>query len=112
MNWDPDGSPEIESNFLNISLGTHIIGVQFSPAELESTITVFKYVVNVHIRRHDIHSNTIAYCRCYNCGEFANHLASQCSKGPMPKRCHNCKSEEHLIEGCPTLPVEKQVGQQ
>jgi len=46
--------------------------------------------------------------RCYNCGEFANHLASQCSKGPMPKRCHNCKSEEHLIEGCPTLPVEKQ----
>ena len=25
----------------------------------------------------------------------------------MPKRCHNCKSEEHLIEDCPTLPVEK-----
>ena len=46
-------------------------------------------------------------CRCYNCGEFANHLASQCNKGPMPKRCHNCKSEEHLIEECPTLPSEK-----
>lgn len=46
--------------------------------------------------------------RCYNCGEFANHLASQCSKGPMPKRCHNCKAEDHLIEGCPTLPPEKQ----
>lgn len=45
--------------------------------------------------------------RCYNCGEFANHLASQCNKGPMPKRCHNCKSEEHLIEDCPTLPEEK-----
>ena len=25
----------------------------------------------------------------------------------MPKRCHNCKSEEHLIEDCPTLPSEK-----
>ena len=25
----------------------------------------------------------------------------------MPKRCHNCKSEEHLIEDCPTLPEEK-----
>lgn len=25
----------------------------------------------------------------------------------MPKRCHNCKSEEHLIEDCPTLPIEK-----
>jgi len=46
--------------------------------------------------------------RCYNCGEFANHLASQCNKGPMPKRCHNCKAEEHLIEDCPTLPPEKQ----
>ena len=21
----------------------------------------------------------------------------------MPKRCHNCKSEEHLIGDCPTL---------
>lgn len=45
--------------------------------------------------------------RCYNCGEFANHLASQCTKGPLPKRCHNCKSEDHLIEDCPTLPVDK-----
>ena len=25
----------------------------------------------------------------------------------MPKRCHNCKSEGHLIEDCPTLPIEK-----
>ena len=45
--------------------------------------------------------------RCYNCGEFANHLASQCNMDPLPKRCHNCKSEEHLIENCPTLPEEK-----
>ena len=26
---------------------------------------------------------------------------------PMPKRCHHCKSEDHLIENCPTLPDEK-----
>ena len=26
---------------------------------------------------------------------------------PMPKRCHHCKSESHLIENCPTLPDEK-----
>ena len=45
--------------------------------------------------------------RCYNCGEFANHLASQCSQGPLPKRCHHCKSEDHLIEHCPTLPEDK-----
>ena len=45
--------------------------------------------------------------RCYNCGEFANHLASQCNMDPMPKRCHHCKSEDHLIENCPTLPDEK-----
>ena len=45
--------------------------------------------------------------RCYNCGEFANHLASQCPNGPLPKRCHNCKAEDHLIEDCPTLPEDK-----
>ena len=46
------------------------------------------------------------YFRCYNCGEFANHLASKCVQGPQPKRCHNCKSEEHLIGDCPTLAKE------
>ncbi|XP_056634803.1 protein lin-28 homolog [Diorhabda carinulata] len=40
--------------------------------------------------------------RCYNCGEFANHIASKCQLGPQPKRCHNCKSEDHLIADCPT----------
>merc|ERR1712008_394184 len=45
--------------------------------------------------------------RCYNCGEFANHLASQCNLDPMPKRCHHCKCPNHLIEDCPTLPEEK-----
>ncbi|KAJ8948403.1 hypothetical protein NQ318_009913 [Aromia moschata] len=39
--------------------------------------------------------------RCYNCGEFANHIAAKCQLGPQPKRCHNCKSEEHLIADCP-----------
>ncbi|KAJ8948560.1 hypothetical protein NQ314_008395 [Rhamnusium bicolor] len=44
--------------------------------------------------------------RCYNCGEFANHVAAKCELGPQPKRCHNCKSEEHLIADCP-LRTEK-----
>ncbi|GFR08887.1 protein lin-28 homolog [Trichonephila clavipes] len=39
--------------------------------------------------------------RCYNCGEFANHIAAKCSMGPQPKRCHNCKSVDHLIADCP-----------
>ncbi|XP_025829491.1 protein lin-28 homolog [Agrilus planipennis] len=39
--------------------------------------------------------------RCYNCGEFANHIAAKCSLGPQPKRCHNCKSEDHLVADCP-----------
>ncbi|EAA11383.3 AGAP006591-PA [Anopheles gambiae str. PEST] len=42
--------------------------------------------------------------RCYNCGEFANHIASKCELGPLPKRCHNCRSEDHLIADCPTKP--------
>lgn len=50
--------------------------------------------------------NNFAIClcvsRCYNCGEFANHIAAKCSMGPQPKRCHNCKSEDHLIADCPT----------
>ncbi|CAH0556952.1 unnamed protein product [Brassicogethes aeneus] len=40
--------------------------------------------------------------RCYNCGEFANHIAAKCTMGPQPKRCHNCKSSDHLIADCPT----------
>ncbi|XP_054724389.1 protein lin-28 homolog [Uloborus diversus] len=39
--------------------------------------------------------------RCYNCGEFANHIAAKCSLGPQPKRCHHCKSSDHLIADCP-----------
>ena len=63
-------------------------------------------VWNINGSRPFLH--IVSFFRCYNCGEFANHLASQCNKGPMPKRCHNCKAEEHLIEDCPTLPPEKQ----
>lgn len=44
----------------------------------------------------------VSYSRCYNCGEFANHIAAKCSMGPQPKRCHNCRSEDHLIADCPT----------
>ena len=39
--------------------------------------------------------------RCYNCSEFANHLAKDCEKNAMPKRCHFCKKEDHLISSCP-----------
>lgn len=39
--------------------------------------------------------------RCYNCGEFANHIAAKCTMGPQPKRCHHCKSQDHLIADCP-----------
>ncbi|GAB0100722.1 Protein lin-28 homolog [Sergentomyia squamirostris] len=39
--------------------------------------------------------------RCYNCGEFANHIAAKCVLGPQPKKCHHCKSADHLIADCP-----------
>lgn len=39
--------------------------------------------------------------RCYNCGEFANHLAKDCAQGSQPKRCHHCKNEDHLVADCP-----------
>ncbi|XP_049942802.1 protein lin-28 homolog [Schistocerca serialis cubense] len=42
--------------------------------------------------------------RCYNCGEFANHIAAKCTMGPQPKRCHHCKSQDHLIADCPSRP--------
>ncbi|KAK7500092.1 hypothetical protein BaRGS_00008639, partial [Batillaria attramentaria] len=38
---------------------------------------------------------------CYNCGDFANHIAAKCPHGPLPKRCHQCKSTDHLIADCP-----------
>ncbi|XP_003744712.1 protein lin-28 homolog [Galendromus occidentalis] len=43
--------------------------------------------------------------RCYNCGEFANHIAAKCNEGPLPKRCHQCKSSEHLIADCPARTI-------
>lgn len=46
--------------------------------------------------------NVIFVLRCYNCGEFANHIAAKCQLGPQPKRCHNCKSEDHLVADCPS----------
>ncbi|KAJ8918395.1 hypothetical protein NQ315_008091 [Exocentrus adspersus] len=47
------------------------------------------------------HRRPLSKKTCYNCGEFANHIAAKCQLGPQPKRCHNCKSEEHLIADCP-----------
>lgn len=41
------------------------------------------------------------FIRCYNCGDFANHIAAKCTQGPLPKRCHSCKSINHLIAECP-----------
>ncbi|ODN06337.1 Protein lin-28, partial [Orchesella cincta] len=39
--------------------------------------------------------------RCYNCGDLSHHVAAKCNLGPQPKRCHNCKAEDHLIADCP-----------
>ena len=49
--------------------------------------------------------------RCYNCGEFANHIAAKCTMGPQPKRCHYCKSEDHLIAECSQRPEKVSVVQ-
>ncbi|XP_049822126.1 protein lin-28 homolog isoform X2 [Aethina tumida] len=61
------------------------------------------------------HRRPSAKKRCYNCGEFANHIAAKCTMGPQPKRCHNCKSDQHLIADCPTKierPVNNRNGKQ
>ncbi|XP_055627353.1 protein lin-28 homolog [Toxorhynchites rutilus septentrionalis] len=42
--------------------------------------------------------------RCYNCGEFSDHISQTCSLAPLPKRCHHCKSEDHLVADCPNKP--------
>ena len=46
--------------------------------------------------------------RCYNCGDLAQHIASKCNLGPQPKRCHNCKSSDHLIADCPKRTTNKE----
>ncbi|XP_045027599.1 protein lin-28 homolog [Daphnia magna] len=40
--------------------------------------------------------------RCYNCGVVGSHIAPKCTMGPQPKRCHQCKAEDHLISECPS----------
>ncbi|XP_045471079.1 protein lin-28 homolog isoform X2 [Harmonia axyridis] len=47
--------------------------------------------------------------RCYNCGEFANHIAAKCCLGPQPKRCHACKSVDHLIADCPSKTEQQKI---
>ena len=29
--------------------------------------------------------------RCFNCGDVTRHRAADCTKPPLPKRCHFCK---------------------
>ena len=52
---------------------------------------------------------TVLYS-CYNCGEFANHIAARCPQARQPKRCHHCKSEEHLVADCPHRPSRSGAG--
>jgi len=52
----------------------------------------------------------VVIARCYNCGEFANHIAAKCPQVRQPKRCHHCKSEEHLIADCPHRPTRPPPG--
>lgn len=60
-----------------------------------------------------VSNNTLSlflfFYRCYNCGEFANHLAAKCTLGPQPKRCHHCKSADHLIADCPLREEKKKA---
>lgn len=49
-------------------------------------------------------------CRCYNCGDFGNHMAAKCPHGPLPKRCHSCKSTDHLIADCPEKDNSRRSG--
>jgi len=39
--------------------------------------------------------------RCFNCGEYGNHVASKCKKFPTEKVCYNCRSADHLVSECP-----------
>ncbi|XP_015788739.1 putative uncharacterized protein DDB_G0272516 isoform X1 [Tetranychus urticae] len=50
--------------------------------------------------------------RCYNCGEFANHIAAKCNMGPQPKKCHHCKAVDHLIADCPVSKLKTKKSKQ
>lgn len=61
--------------------------------------TIHTYVLTVTV------FNNLFTHSCYNCGEFKNHVASKCEQPLLPKRCHHCKSLDHLIADCPDKPV-------
>ena len=39
--------------------------------------------------------------RCYNCSEYGTHIAARCPLEKQEKRCHICKSDQHLVASCP-----------
>jgi len=50
--------------------------------------------------------------RCFNCGEYGNHVAAKCKIGPVDKVCYECKSSEHLVGDCPQRIEYKQQKKQ
>jgi len=40
--------------------------------------------------------------RCFNCGQYGNHVAAKCRLGTLPKCCYHCHGTDHLIADCPT----------
>uniref|UniRef100_A0A1I8INT1 CCHC-type domain-containing protein n=1 Tax=Macrostomum lignano TaxID=282301 RepID=A0A1I8INT1_9PLAT len=49
--------------------------------------------------------------RCYNCGQFSDHMAADCPSGPLPKSCYQCRSMGHLVSDCPLMKQQQQPQQ-
>ncbi|KAL3079888.1 hypothetical protein niasHS_014170 [Heterodera schachtii] len=50
--------------------------------------------------------------RCYNCGQYGRHKASQCKRMPQKnvKACYVCQSTAHLASECPNKEQQKKGG--